>query len=190
MPEPNASRMIAVLASVAYPFAVYAGFGRVGPIWVAIGLAALLAWRARAARDSTSLAAAAGVAALGAASVLMGSALPLKLYPVLVSAALLLVFGMSVRHPPTVIERIARLTDPQLSPQGVAYTRRVTIAWCVFFVCNGGIALATVLWGSDEVWLAYNGFVSYIAMGAMFAGEWLLRRRHLASVPVAGAHGE
>jgi uncharacterized membrane protein len=187
---PATSRTVAVLATVAYPFAVYAGFGRVGPVWIALALAALLAWRAWAARDATWLAAAAGVAALGAASSLMGSALPLKLYPVLVSAALLLVFGVSLWRPPTVIERIARLTDPQLAPEGVAYTRRVTIAWCVFFVCNGGIALATVLWASDELWLAYNGFVSYIAMGAMFAGEWLLRRRHLASMRAAGAQGE
>ena len=31
------------------------------------------------------------------------------------------------------IERIARLQHPDLPPEGVVYTRRVTQIWCVFF---------------------------------------------------------
>jgi uncharacterized membrane protein len=174
---PKASRALVVLATLAYPFAVYAGFGRVGPWLLAAGLALLLVLRAWAGRDPVWLAAAAGVFALGAASALGGTAVPLKLYPVLVSATLLLVFGVSLARPPTVIERIARLAQPALPPEGVAYTRRVTIAWCVFFVANGAAALATALWASDELWLAYNGFVAYLLMGLMFAGEWLVRPR-------------
>ncbi len=100
-------------------------------------------------------------------------ALPLKLYPVLVNVAMLGVFGWSLRHPPSLVERMARLRAPNLPPSGVAYTRRVTQAWCVFFVCNGAVAAVTALAASDRVWALYNGAIAYGLIGAMFAGEWL-----------------
>ncbi|HEV2607375.1 MAG TPA: hypothetical protein VGT79_05280, partial [Xanthomonadaceae bacterium] len=101
----------------------------------------------------------------------------LKLYPVLVSGVMLVVFGLSLRHPPTAIERIARLHDPQLPPEAVAYTRKVTEVWCFFFIANGGISLATAIWATDRVWAIYNGLISYVLMGILFAGEWLVRHR-------------
>ena len=105
------------------------------------------------------------------------NALPLKLYPVLVNAVLLIVFGLSLWRPPSVVERLARLTQPDLPPRGVAYTRQVTRVWCAFFVVNGGLAAATALWASDAVWALYNGLLAYGLMGALFAGEWLVRQR-------------
>jgi uncharacterized membrane protein len=75
------------------------------------------------------------------------------------------------------IERLARLREPELPPEGVAYTRRVTQAWCVFFVFNGTVALATALWASEAAWSLYNGVIAYGLMGLMFGGEFLLRRR-------------
>jgi uncharacterized membrane protein len=46
----------------------------------------------------------------------------------------------------------------------------------VFLLCNGAIALYTALVSSREVWALYNGLIAYGLMGAMFAGEWLVRR--------------
>jgi uncharacterized membrane protein len=94
---------------------------------------------------------------------------------VLVNAALFAVFGYSVLRPPTVVERIARIKEGPLTPEGVRYTRRVTIAWVGFFLLNGGIALYTALLTSLNTWALYNGFIAYILIGAMFGGEWLLR---------------
>jgi len=105
--------------------------------------------------------------------------LPLKLYPVLVNCGLLALFAASLRCPPSMAERFARLRQPDLPPAAVAYTRRVTEAWCAFFVGNGSIALSTAVWGSDRVWFWYNGVCAYVMIGAMFAGEWLVRRRVL-----------
>ena len=62
---------------------------------------------------------------------------------VLRALVMLAVFAVSLRFPPSAVERIARLSDPDLPPQGVAYTRRVTQVWCGFFVFNGAAALAT-----------------------------------------------
>ena len=120
------------------------------------------------------LAAYAGIAQLGLAG---GAALALKLYPALVNLWLLAVFAYSLAKPPTAIERLARLAEPRLDTAGVRYTRWVTCVWCVFFLVNGGIALATVAM-SDEAWLVYNGCIAYLAMGALFAGELAFRRHY------------
>nr|WP_283254357.1 hypothetical protein [Ramlibacter paludis] len=181
--------MLVTLATVAYPLVVYLGFGRWNPLWVALLLAALLFLRAWSSRDLVWLAAGCGALLLGAATTLGGGWLPLKLYPVLLSAVLLAVFAFSLWKPPTIVERIARITEPDLPPQGVAYTRKVTVAWCGFFIVNGAISLATTMWGSEQAWLLYNGLLSYALMGAFFAGEWLLRQRMRARVAAAGQHG-
>jgi uncharacterized membrane protein len=97
-------------------------------------------------------------------------------YPVIMSGAILAAFAGSLLHPPSVVERIARLRTPDLPPEGVAYTRRVTQVWCGFFVSNGAIAAWTALAASREAWLLYNGLISYLLMGSLFAGEWLYRR--------------
>ena len=78
-----------------------------------------------------------------------------------------------------IAERIARSRVPDLPQPAVAYTRKVTRAWCVFFAGNALVALWTALWCSDRVWFTYNGIIAYALAGLMFAGEWLVRRRVL-----------
>jgi uncharacterized membrane protein len=168
------------LATAAYPLVVYFGFGRWDPLWLALALAALLALRAWSGGDAVWLLAGVLALLLGATASLAGTWVPLKLYPVMVSAVLLAVFAASVLRPPTVVERIARLREPDLPPAGVAYTRRVTVAWCGFFVVNGLASAATAVWASEAVWLLYNGLIAYLLIAAFFAGEWLVRQRHLA----------
>lgn len=99
-------------------------------------------------------------------------------YPLIMSVVMLTIFAGSLLRPPTVIERIARLRLPDLPPEGVAYTRRVTQVWCGFFVINGSIAAWTAFAASRETWVLYNGLISYLLMGVLFAGEWLYRRLH------------
>ena len=59
----------------------------------------------------------------------------------------------------------------------VAYTRRVTQVWCVFFAANAVVSAATALWADAAGWALYNGLIAYVAMGLLMAGEWLVRRR-------------
>jgi uncharacterized membrane protein len=177
---PRAGALFAGLLSalmLAYPLAVYWGLGHLSPRAIALALlfVLLLRWAFGGAalwqRVVLGLAALLALAALAA-----DMALPLKLYPVAVNAALLGVFGLSLWQPPTLVERIARRREPALPPAGVTYTRRVTQAWCVFFAVNGSLALATALAASDEVWMLYNGLLAYGLIAAMFGTEWLVRR--------------
>ncbi|WP_374675218.1 hypothetical protein [Ideonella sp.] len=188
-PRLRAAATAAVLVlTLAYPFVVAFGADRLPPGGVAAALVAVAVLRAALARDPVWWLAAAGAVALAAVSSLGHGWLPLKLYPVLVNASLLAVFGLSLHHGPPLVERLARVAEPALPAEAVAYTRRVTQAWCVFFLANGLVAAATAVWSSTRVWAAYNGFVAYLLIGAMFGGEWLLRRRlkaRLAAAPDA-----
>ncbi|WP_059411563.1 hypothetical protein [Cupriavidus basilensis] len=178
-------KLLLGVLTLCYPVAIYAGLQYWPPRVLALALVALALLRALTSRQAGwrwLAVLAAGLAAVVAAS---NHALPLKLYPVLVNAAMLAVFGWSLRHPPSLVERLARLREPDLPPAGVAYTRRVTQAWCVFFVCNGTAAALTAVLASDRIWALYNGGIAYGLMGAMFAGEWLVRQRVMAG----GRHG-
>lgn len=167
--------------TLAYPVLVYFGLGhQIEPRWLALLLVGMALLRAAFARERVWLVAACGALALAAVSFWGNQALPLKLYPALVNAVLLTVFSASLLYPPSVIERLARLHEPDLPPAGVAYTRRVTQVWCGFFVINGGISLLTAFWASDAGWALYNGMISYLLMGGLFVGEWLLRKRFKA----------
>jgi len=167
--------LVAVLTA-AYPLLVYLGLGRFEPRWMALLLAALAVARALGSRDRFWWWAAAAALLLALLSMVANTALPLKLYPVLVNSLLLLVFAASLFHPPTAIERLARLREPNLDARGVRYTARVTQVWCGFFALNGSIALATCLWASDAQWALYNGLIAYVLMGLLMGAEWLVRQ--------------
>jgi len=174
--------------TLAYPLLVYLGLQHLEPRWLALLLVGVALARAWLTRQRFWLAAAAGAALLGLASVLGNAVLPLKLYPVLVNGVLLGVFGASLYWPPSAIERLARLSEPNLPPAGVAYTRAVTQVWCGFFAVNGLLALATALWASAEIWALYNGLIAYVLIGLLFGGEWLLRQRRKKQI-AGSVHG-
>jgi uncharacterized membrane protein len=184
--SPAVSALLLAL-SVAYPVVVWLALGHVGPRWIALLLVSLALLRAWVTREPFWLVAA-GLAALLAAAGFVGDHwAPLKLYPALVNLVFLGLFATSLWRGPSVVERLARLREPALPARAVAYTRRVTQVWCVFFLVNGGVAVATALWASDAAWALYNGGIAYALMGLLMAVEWLVRRRVRARI---AAHAE
>ena len=106
-----------------------------------------------------------------------GHQLGLKFYPVMMNLGFLALFASSLFSSATVVERLARIQEPDLPPEGVVYTRKVTWVWSGFFLLNGSIAAITAVWATDEVWMLYNGFIAYLLIGGLAGGEWLVRRR-------------
>jgi uncharacterized membrane protein len=100
----------------------------------------------------------------------------LRLYPAAMNAAVWLLFTLSLRYPPSMVEIFARMQQPDLPLQAIAYTRNVTRVWSVFLLLNTCFSLYTALYASKAFWAWYNGFFTYLAMGALFASEWLFRR--------------
>lgn len=97
------------------------------------------------------------------------------LYPVFMSLGVALVFGNTLLYPPSMIERFARLSEPNLDAAGVLYTRKVTLIWVVFCLLNAALSLTTVLLGDLELWTLYNGCISYVLMGVLMVGEYVVR---------------
>jgi len=174
-----------VALTALYPLLVYLGLAHAEPRALALLLLALALARYLASRSRQALIVALAGLVLAALTAAFNQKLPLKLYPVAMNAAMLALFGASLIKGPTVVERLARLHEPQLDAHGVAYTRRVTQVWCAFFVANGGIALATALWAGEQAWALYNGLIAYLLMGLLMGGEWLVRRRVRARKHVA-----
>ncbi|NML29409.1 COG4648 family protein [Paraburkholderia antibiotica] len=111
-----------------------------------------------------------------AAIVVTDSELLLRFYPALVNLGLLIAFGATLRHGPSMIEKFARLGKPDLPAAAVRYTRRVTQVWCGFFVLNGAFSVYTALCWSRANWSLYNGVIAYGLIGALLAGEYAWRR--------------
>lgn len=186
----TSSRLLAValaLLLVLYPLLVYVGLEAFGPRSLAIALLAIAAVKlalTKLARQPLGNGAWLLLAAAIASGFTLttGSVIGLKFYPVVVNLILLGVFGVSLWKPPSMIERFARLQTPNLTVYAIAYTRKVTWVWCGFFIINGIIAAAT-LFCSDKVWALYNGLLSYIVIGVLLAGEYLVRLRVQAQHP-------
>ena len=171
-------RAVLALLFLLYPVLVYLGLREFQPRSLALVLLVLVAIRFLFHRTAPSMA----VAWVGAAGLVVllthvtGTSFGLLLYPFMINLILLVVFAFSLVNPPTVVERIARATEPDLPVHAVAYTRKVTWAWCFFFCVNGAISLATV-YGSSQWWALYNGLISYLLMGLLMAAEYIVRRR-------------
>ncbi|MFJ4052310.1 hypothetical protein ACIPZC_02400 [Pseudomonas sp. NPDC089743] len=167
-----------LLAGLLYPFAVHFGMAHFAPWQFGLLLGAL--WLARALsaprRPGSLWMALAALAFCGVLG-LSDSQQLLRWYPVLISAFMLALFGSTLLHGMPMAERLARLRDPELPPRAVCYTRRVTEAWSLFFLCNGLIAASLTLWAPLRWWTLYNGVIAYAAMGLLFAIEWLIRQR-------------
>lgn len=99
-----------------------------------------------------------------------------KYYPLAVNVFLLVLFSATLLKPPTMVERLARLQEPDLPDTAVPYTRRVTQFWCLFFIVNACVSFYTACCMPLEMWTLYNGLIAYLLMGLAFAIEWLVRQ--------------
>jgi uncharacterized membrane protein len=172
-----------VALALSYPLAIYFALLWFEPRVVAAVVAVLVLFRGRqraaayfSGMSWMSHAVMGGALALSLGAMFTNDETLLRLYPAGISVALLAVFALSLHTPPTIIERLARLRRPNLPDEAVRYTRHVTEVWCAFFAVNASIAAWSAVAASREVWALYNGLVAYVAIGALFFGERLVRR--------------
>jgi uncharacterized membrane protein len=183
----NKKLMGAVLGvlSLAYPFFIYYGSDKFPVsvlLWVVIGLmmirSLLPLWLKKKEfgfLEKVSLALTLVVSGVMGGVYLWHDSLASLLYPVVMSLAMGGTFLATLIYPPSMIERFARLAEPNLSEAGVYYTRKATIAWVIYCFANAIVALITVVLGDLYLWTLYNGCLSYVLMGLMMAGEYLIR---------------
>ncbi len=177
--EPYA--VVFAIFSGLFPVIAVISVHTVGPLPAVAALCAMALLRVVVPTSPTvpgyvTLALLASVAAVAAIAAIDGE-LSVRLYPVFVNGAMLVAFASTLVDPPSMIERFARITRPDLPPKAVAYTRKVTIVWTGFFLVNGAIALWTAVAGSWTAWTLYNGCIAYVLMGSLVVMEYRVRRK-------------
>ena len=184
-------KIILTLVTLLYPFVVFYGLAEFSVRWVSFILLLLFLVRLFVLKKNSISANKAKnilgplatkiislvVLAFLLFSFIFDADIGLLFYPVIINSALALIFSYSLANPPPVIERLARLTQADLPPHAVVYTRTVTKVWLGFFIINGLIATYTALFTNLQTWTLYNGFIAYILMALLFAGEYLVRLR-------------
>jgi uncharacterized membrane protein len=91
-----------------------------------------------------------------------------------------LTFSLSLlRDRVAVCTRLADKVHGPLTAQEVRYTRRVTVAWAVFFFTVAAVSIELFRWAPLRIWSLYANFCVLPLVGAMFLSEYLVRRRIL-----------
>ena len=98
----------------------------------------------------------------------------LKFYPSVTNFIIFFIFFSSLFTKETVIQKFVRLSGEKLDEPVFSYTRNVTYVWCVFLFLNMIITIWTIF-QSDEIWIFYNGFLSYLLTGLLFLTEYIFR---------------
>lgn len=173
------AKVLALIATLCYPFVIWLGLQHFGLAFLALFLLIIAAIRLYSHRDQISFIIFVIAAILSALSIWQNHLLPLKLYPVIMNLMMLGLFVNSLFQKETIIEKFARLKEPNLPPKAIAYIRNLTKIWSVFFFFNGSVALYTALETSEKIWALYNGFIAYLLIGTLMGGEWLYRRYYL-----------
>ena len=174
--------ILQTLFLIAYPFIVYFAYRRFetraagGLLLVLVLVSFALQIRGPAKDLWELLREHLGLLLLIALAIVTGQRFVLQLLPIAVSLYLLATFGWSLLSGLPMVERFARLVDPDLPDFCVPYCRKVTIAWCIFLAANALCAAWLTFAGSFEAWALYTGFLAYLLLGAAFAGEFVVRK--------------
>lgn len=178
----NFFKILIIVLITLYPFCIYFGLSYLSPAQLGLSLLAIFSVRIifikrnQPAKTWPIMLTIIVGASLAGLAWLYDTPEYLLWYPVGLNACLFIIFITSIFFPPTVIERMARLTEKDLSEKAITYTRNVTVVWSVFFVINASIAAWTVLYGGMKIWVLYNGLIAYLAIGVLFTLEYLVRR--------------
>lgn len=93
-----------------------------------------------------------------------------------INAMLCLVFGRTLAPGARpMVSLLAEMVHGPLTPRLVRYTRAVTWAWVGYFALTAGTSMLLFTLAPNAVWSAFVNLLSLPLLGAMFAGEYLVR---------------
>lgn len=186
--RPGTSRFIGLVSAIftlGFPAFVFFAHDAVVPSVIAlVGAGLLLARLTTVSRETQPIVIfglTGGVFLLVIAAV-TGDKTTMLMYPTLINASLMVLFAITLWRPPSLAERLARMRGMDVSPEGVTYTRWVTIVWALFFFLNGSIAAVLAVWGDIAIWAFYTGVLGYVMAGIVMAAELIFRRYYKARI--------
>ena len=174
--------VLILLTGVGYQCLVYSavGGGQIKSIRIALAylpLLALTAWVVMRARNKllgSFMLLAAGIAI----TVLeqqesWGPAAAYGMPHAAIYLSLLWLFGQTLRHEKMpLVTRLATRVHGPLPPAMAAYTRRVTVAWCVFFAAQLLTSVLLFRFAPLNVWSLFINAFNFPLLALMFIGEY------------------
>lgn len=89
---------------------------------------------------------------------------------------LLWLFGRTLRRGrEPFVSRLSRRVHGTLAPEMEAYTRAVTLAWCMFFAGQVTVSLLLLAFAPLEAWSLFVNVLNIPLLALMFASEYLYR---------------
>jgi uncharacterized membrane protein len=158
------------------PASQWSALAVVGPM---LALAGALAWQRRqrglAVLTALALAGLAGQAWQG------GGVAPGSIYVaqhVAIHVLLAFLFGLTLQPGrESLITALARRVHGGLTVAMEAYSRKVTIAWTIYFVAMAALSLALYALAPFATWATFANLATPLAMLTLFIGEYVLRYR-------------
>ena len=149
----------------------------IGPM---LGLLALFA--AKRGQRVVAVSASLGLAALLLQAWRGGGLAPTTLYlaqHVTIHAALAAMFALTLRpgQDPLVSALARRVHGGSMTPAMEAYSRKVTVAWSLYFVAMAGLSIGLFLFAPFDTWALFANLLTPLALVLMFVGEFVLRYR-------------
>lgn len=174
--------VINALLVAGYPLAVYVGLTRlsargVGLVMLLLLLPTLALKFRNAKREDLAVALRVplSIMAVAGLSALLDDPRFVLGTPVLINLLLLFQFAGSLRTTP-IVERFARMQQPELSQAQLGYCRSVTKVWCVFFVLNALVSAVLAVRGPVSAWALYTGVIAYVLIGVVATVEYVVRK--------------
>jgi len=97
---------------------------------------------------------------------------------VAIHGALAALFALTLRPgQEPLVTALARRVHGVLTPAMQAYSRKVTIAWSIYFVLMAAISVGLFLAAPFAAWAVFANLLTPLALLLMFVGEFLLRYR-------------
>ena len=93
---------------------------------------------------------------------------------------LCITFGITLgySHADAFCSRIANFVlHNQMDADYLRYTWKVTLVWTIFFAISAMVSVSLFFFGPIEVWSIFANLLTPLLLGAMFAGEYLIRLR-------------
>lgn len=98
----------------------------------------------------------------------------LLVLPSATQAAFGLTFLRSLAKTP-LVEQLARMRKPELSPAQLAHCRVFTGVWGIYLLVLAAVGLVLARFASLRVWTLYTGIASYGFIALLYAIEYLMR---------------
>ena len=198
-PAPRMRVALAAMVAAGFAFAAHAALVRglppsAGALLSLVPLALLASWIFRRTRHRVIALAVLALAAAGCALEwpLLERHFPGVFFLEHAGGNLLLaaVFGRTLaRDREPLVSTFARIAHGGLTPELARYTRRVTIAWTLFFLVLFTLSTLLYFGGYEAAWSTFANLLSPLLVGAMFAVEYAVRHRVLPDLERIGILG-